>query len=64
MNRPNVLLMCTELADVRHHLIDLLAQTLYGSDLAWVKDGELSGLPDREFTPAPRRSLFRQRGWR
>lgn len=52
-------------ARVRAGLTDLLAGSLYGSDLdKWVCDGQLVGEPDKEFTPAPSRGLAGQRGWR
>jgi arylsulfatase A-like enzyme len=49
----------------RADLTDLLAGSLYGSDLSkWVRDGQLVGEPDKVFTPAPSRGLAGQRGWR
>ena len=51
-------------ADVHSDLADLLADSLYGSDLRWVRDGQLVGEPDVEFTRAPSRGLAGQRGWR
>ena len=42
----------------------LLVSELYGNDLGWVKDGELVGLPDIEYTPSPDRNLRNQRGLR
>ena len=45
-------------------LTKLLVQHLYGSDLEWVKDSELVGLPDRVFEPRLNRGLSGQRGWR
>jgi len=53
-----------EYADVCERLTGLLAGDLYGSDLEWVKKGELVGTPDKAFTPAPNRGLSGQRGWR
>jgi hypothetical protein len=52
------------LAGVRDSLTGLLADHLYGSDLRWVRDGQLVGEPDKEFIPAPSRGLAGQRGWR
>jgi hypothetical protein len=52
------------LAGVRESLTGLLVDHLYGSDLRWVRDGQLVGEPDKEFTPAPNRGLAGQRGWR
>jgi arylsulfatase A-like enzyme len=51
-------------ARLRSDLADLLAGHLYGSDRRWVRDGQLVGEPDKEFTPAPSRGLAGQRGWR
>jgi arylsulfatase A-like enzyme len=51
-------------ADLRSDLSNLLADNLYGTDLQWVKDGQLVGEPDKEFIPAPSRGLAGQRGWR
>ena len=78
MTRPNVLLICADhwpgplLGHARilmltaaydrcgHHQVD----NCYGSDLRWVRDGELVGEPDKPFAPAPDRGLRGQRGWR
>ncbi|MHB0935080.1 MAG: sulfatase-like hydrolase/transferase [Armatimonadota bacterium] len=51
-------------AAIREELAKLLIDHLYGSDLEWVKDGALIGLPDIPYAPAPNRSLSAQRGWR
>ena len=48
----------------RARLAGLMVQNLYGSDLQWVRDGELVGEPDREYVQAPNRGLSGQRGWR
>ncbi|HIM57364.1 MAG TPA: arylsulfatase [Candidatus Latescibacteria bacterium] len=54
-----------EFAQVRRRLTALLVTELYGVDLEWVgEDGELVGLPDKDFEPAPNRGLSGQRGWR
>ena len=54
-----------EFAQVRRRLTALLVTELYGVDLEWVgEDGELVGLPDKVFEPAPNRGLSGQRGWR
>ena len=45
-------------------LKNLLMGDLFGSDLEWVKDGELVGLPDIEFKPGPIQQLQGQRGIR
>lgn len=51
-------------ARVRAELTRVLIAQLYGDDVKWVKDGELIGLPDRAYEPAPERGLNNQRGWR
>lgn len=43
---------------------ELLLSSLYGSDLAWIEDGVLRGLPDSTYVPGPDRGLRAQRGWR
>lgn len=42
----------------------LLIENLMGSDLEWIENGELVGLPDREFNPGPIQGLMGQRGIR
>ena len=37
-------------SDVRAHLTGLLKERIYGSDMEWLKDGELVGLPEPELT--------------
>ena len=37
-------------SDVRTRLTGLLKERIYGSDLEWLKDGELAGLPEPELT--------------
>lgn len=49
-------------ADVLECLSALLVEVLYGSDLDWVKDGTLQGLPNRRYKPAPNRGLGLMRG--
>ncbi len=39
-----------EYADVRERLTGILRRRLYGSDMEWVRDGELVGLPEPELT--------------
>ncbi len=39
-----------------------LIDSLYGSDLDWLKDGELVGLPNRRYRAAPNRGLGLTRG--
>lgn len=51
-----------EVAAVQARLRQTLIGELYGGDLEWVKDGELVGLPDQEYTPRPDRGLSGQRG--
>lgn len=46
----------------RRKLTEMLKSELYGSDMAWMKDGELVGTPDRPYKWAPHRSLNSQRG--
>jgi arylsulfatase A-like enzyme len=52
------------LAEVRDRLIQELIGNIYGSDLEWIRDGDLVGLPDKAFEPRPERRLGGQRGWR
>ena len=40
----------------------LLIEELYGSDLEWVADGALTGLPNRTYRPAQNRGLGMTRG--
>jgi arylsulfatase A-like enzyme len=49
---------------VRAELTQRLVESLYGSDLEWVKDGQLVGCPAPPYAPKPYRSLANQRGWR
>ena len=53
-------------ASEHQHTLDrltaLLSAELYGSDEAWLRDGALVGLPDREFAPGPNKGLSSQRG--
>ena len=41
-----------------------LVDNLYGSDLPWLEDGKLKGLPEKEFIPSPDYGKRAQRGWR
>ncbi len=43
-------------------LTERLIVELYGSDLAWLTDGALTGLPNRVYRPAPNRGLGLTRG--
>ena len=49
-------------AETLNRLHDRLIDELYGSDLDWVRDGALTGKPDRPYRWAPHRSLNSQRG--
>lgn len=49
-------------AGVLADLTQALIGELYGSDLDWVTDGQLTGLPDREVEPRVNRDLSSQRG--
>ena len=44
------------------HLTMHLKSDLYGGDENWVKDDQLVGLPDREWSPRPNRNLSGVRG--
>lgn len=48
--------------DVCMRLQRLLIEELYGSDMAWIVDGTLVGLPDEDVSPSPNRGLSGQRG--
>ena len=48
--------------EVIDRLTDLLISQLYGGDEAWVVNGRLVGLEDREFRQGPNRGLTSQRG--
>ncbi len=52
------------LRKVQDRLARLLVDHLYGSDLEWVREGRLVGLPDREYVRKANRGLSGQRGWR
>ena len=51
-----------EHAAIRADLTDRLIAELYGSDLEWVENGRLVGLPDRPYTPGPNKGLSGVRG--
>jgi arylsulfatase A-like enzyme len=51
-------------ADTLGRLTGYLLQEAWGSDLQWIEDGKLVGLPDKLFSPPPIRHLYGQRGWR
>jgi len=48
--------------EILERLTGLLVSQIYGGDEAWIKDGRLTGLPDRDFTPGPNKGLTSQRG--
>ncbi|MHC4873272.1 MAG: sulfatase-like hydrolase/transferase [Planctomycetota bacterium] len=48
----------------REELEKLLIENMYGSDMEWVKDGKLTGLPDIEYQTQINRGLTGQRGYR
>ena len=53
--------------DYKHiidRLIEKLTQNLYAEDLEWVVNGELVGVPDKEYIFRPNRDLTAQRGLR
>ncbi len=52
----------SDAAEVQERLRDRLLGELYGSDLDWVKDGKLVGLPHQAYSPKPDRGLSGQRG--
>ena len=51
-------------SSVRARLTEHLVEEFYGDDLDWVQIGELVGIPDKPYEPAPNRGLSGQRGWR
>ena len=51
-----------EWAAVRRRLQACLVEQLYGNDLAWMRDGELIGVPDRTYRPGGNKDLGSQRG--
>ena len=51
-------------ADVKEKLIDKLQTYLYGSDLDWIQNGKLVGLPKPKYKQRPNRGLTAQRGLR
>lgn len=48
--------------DVRERLTRLLLDSLYGGDIAWVRDGGLVGIPEDTSPSPPDRTLALQRG--
>ena len=51
-----------EYAPLRQGMTALLRDELYGSDGEWLQDGDLVGLPQREWRPEQNRELSGQRG--
>ena len=49
-------------AETLARLTDSLVGELYGSDLEWIRDGELVGRPNQAYQPQPNRTLSSQRG--
>ncbi|NQT58095.1 MAG: sulfatase-like hydrolase/transferase [Bacteroidetes bacterium] len=54
----------TEYKEVLTELSLLLIDELYGSDLDWITEDRLTGMPVEEYTFPPNRGLSAQRGWR
>lgn len=48
--------------EVRKRLTDHLVAHLHGDDLGWLKDGQLVGVEEGSFSPAPDYELYNQRG--
>ena len=61
-NEMNNLADSSEHAEVLKDLKGKLVTELYGEDLSWMKDGELVGLPNENYSPGPNRGLTSQRG--
>ena len=53
-----------QLVEVRERLTRLLVSNCYGSDLKWVENGQLTGVPEKDFRPSSDRGLWGQWGWR
>jgi arylsulfatase A-like enzyme len=47
-----------------NELLDLMVANSYGNDGEWIKDGEVVGLPYKDFVPGDIRHLQGQRGLR
>ncbi len=58
------LLGLPEHAQMVEELKHLMMADMYGNDSDFIKDGELVGLPDKEFEVTPSYNLSAQRGWR
>ena len=50
--------------ETKERLTQKLIENLYGSDLEWLKNNNIVGLPDKQYEPTPTRHLRSQRGWR
>ena len=59
----NDLAALPEYAAVKKRLEGQLISRLYGTDLTWLKDGQLAGLPPVPYRHVPNYGLFSQRGW-
>ncbi len=51
-----------EHAEIMRRLLDRLVEEMAGLDPAWIRNGRLTGLPDRDYTLPPNRGLSGQRG--
>jgi hypothetical protein len=49
---------------VKEMLVNELQSNFYGSDLDWIQNDKLVGLPNPEYKPRPNRGLTAQRGLR
>ena len=54
----------SRLSSVRDDLMHVVAENCYDTDLKWVKNGTLVGVPEKDFKPSANRGLSAQRGWR
>jgi len=52
------------LSSIRDDLMHVVAENCFGTDLKWVKNGTLVGMPEKDFAPSANRGLSDQRGWR
>ena len=50
--------------DMVQEMKKLMVDEMYGNDEEFIKNGELVGIPDREYEFVPSNSLSAQRGWR
>ena len=54
----------SEYESVKSDLVATLISELYGDDTSWITNGELTGLPDLQYSSADDRALKGQRGFR